>query len=101
MTNPRLPIYDSMVADFYFYDSPANKQPLAQRIKHLVSFHDFLTSEYARILRLGLLSPAIQMFRQQFNPLHFTDEKIIDSLIWAFVSQLKNGGLPHGRIIYC
>ena len=76
MVNPTTPIYDSMVAAFYFFDEPGRKQPLQ------------------------LLSPAIQSFRRRFSPQHFTDEKVIDSLLWAFVSLLRNGAVVQGTVVY-
>jgi hypothetical protein len=66
----------------------------------LVAFHGFLTQEYARVLNGGLLASAIQEFRLRLNPQHFTDEKIVDSLIWAFVALLRKGALPKGQIVY-
>jgi hypothetical protein len=101
MTNPQLPIYDSMVAGFYFFEAPARDRPLPERVGKLEAFWAFLGQEYARILNGGLLTIAIQAFRQRLNPQHFTDQKVIDSLIWAFVTLLRNGGLPSSRVVYC
>ncbi len=36
----------------------------------------------------------------RFNPQHFTEEKMIDSLIWGYVSLLWNGGLFNGQVQY-
>jgi len=52
------------------------------------------------VLNGGLLATAIQEFRLKLNPQHFTDEKIVDSLIWAFVGLLRKGALPKGQIVY-
>ena len=98
MTNPRSPIYDSQVTAFYFFQEPSTA--LQQRISGLVAFHGFLTQEYARVLNSGLLATAIQEFRLKLNPQHFTDEKIVDSLIWAYVGLLRKGALPNGQIVY-
>jgi hypothetical protein len=97
--NPHSPIYDSQVAAFYFFQEPTTND-LQKRIDGLVAFHNFLGEEYARILKNGLLAHAIEEFRTQLKPLHFTDEKIVDSLIWAFVSFLRKGALPERRTIY-
>lgn len=97
MTNPQLPIYDSLVAAFYFFQpSPS----LEQRLGSLVAFHNFLIQEYARVLKGGHLKVAIQAFRDQLRPRRFTDERIIDSLIWQFVNLLGKGALLKNDIIY-
>jgi len=99
MTNQHSPIYDSQVAAFYFFQEPSTD--LQPRIDGLVAFHGFLTQEYARVLNGGLLATAIQEFRLRLKPQHFTDEKIVDSLIWAFVALLRKGALPRGQVVYC
>lgn len=100
MANPQSPIYSKEVAAFYFFQGPDYNHPLQQRINDLVAFHNFLSTEYARVLTNGLLTTSFQAFHAQFNPQHFTDVKIIDSLIWAFVALLNNGALMNGQIIY-
>jgi hypothetical protein len=104
MTNPRLPIYDSQVAAFYFFAepdrNPKDLNDLQRRLSEFVTFHDFLKQEYARVLKNNLLAPAIQDFRVRLSPQHFTDEKIVDSLIWAFVGLLWKGAVQKGQIVY-
>lgn len=101
MLNRQIPIYDAMIRAFYFVTEPDRNLLVPQRINDYVQFHQFLINEYNRILNQGLLAPSIQAFRGHFNPQNFTDIKVIDSLIWAFVSLLKNGGGMNGIIIYC
>lgn len=100
MQDRHSPIYDSQVAAFYFFREPDRALDLQQRVKRLEDFHAFLRREYARILADGLLTKSIAAFRAKFKPLRFTEEKVIDSLIWAFVSRLRNGGLGDGSIVY-
>jgi hypothetical protein len=100
MTNRHLPIYDSQVARFYFFQEPSRELALQERINGFVALHDFLIEEYARVLKYGLLTSSIQEFRLRLKPQHFTDEKIVDSLIWAFVALLRKGALPKGQIAY-
>jgi hypothetical protein len=105
MTNPRLPIYDSQVAAFYFFQEPEIKDPddpkdLRRRISVFIRFHRFLRREHKRVLQHNLLATSIQEFRLRLNPQRFTDEKIVDSLIWAFVGLLWKGALPKGQIVY-
>jgi hypothetical protein len=100
MTNQHSPIYDSQVTSFYFFQEPSTEVGLQKRINGLVDFHGFLAQEYARVLKGGLLASAIQEFRLRLKPQRFTDEKIVDSLVWAFVALLRKGALPKGQITY-
>lgn len=86
MLNRELPIYDSRIRLFYNFIEPLRALPIIERISGYVQFHQFLINEYNRVLNEGLLMPSIQAFRHHFNPHHFTDKKIIDSLIWAFIN---------------
>ncbi len=98
MVSPKLPIYDSRVARFYLFQEPSTNWPLPIRVSAYVAFHDFLRSEYARILSGNLLKPAIDGFKQRFNPKEHTDEKIIDWLIWAFTDWVDSGALLKGEV---
>lgn len=101
MLDRQIPIYDAMIRDFYFFNEPKRNLPLQQRINRYAQFHQFVFDEYNRVLNQGVMAPSIQAFRQHFNPQHFTDIKVIDSLIWAFTSLLRKGGLMAGMIDYC
>lgn len=100
MSNQREPIYDSLIGDFYYYTLPDSQMTLKARINDFTTFHKFLQKEYARLISLGVLSNAINVFRATFHPQYFTDEKILDSLIWSFVRLLKKGGLLTSTIVY-
>lgn len=92
MLNRQIPIYDSRIRIFYNFIEPIRELLVLQRINGYVQFHQFLIIEYNRILNEGLLAPSIQAFRQHFNPQHFTDIKVIDSLIWAFINYQEEVG---------
>ncbi|MGD1069673.1 MAG: hypothetical protein ABSB15_05990 [Bryobacteraceae bacterium] len=96
----RTPIYDSFVASFYFFQPLDGDRALQDRIDHLLSFQNFLSAEYKRILENGFLASSIQAFRSKFNPQHFTDVKIVDLLIWAWAKVLNQGGLIERRIVF-
>jgi hypothetical protein len=98
--NPRLPIYDSLVARFFLFEPPSSDRPVEERITKLIAFHDFLGTEYARVIKGGQLASAIAAFRQRFNPQQHTDEKVIDWLIWTFVYLADKGALLTSRIVY-
>jgi hypothetical protein len=100
MRNRRLPIYDSQVAEFYFFQIPPAVLPVSERIERFMNFHRFLISEYRRIIDQGLLTRPIETFRDRFTPKCFTEERIIDSLIWAFVGLLHKDALWKKQIVY-
>ena len=100
MVDPRLPVYDSFVASFYFYVRPSSKSP-AERIRNLLSFYDFLRDEYERILRQGLLTASIREFRTTRTiDDAIPDERIIDWLLWAWVSFLNKGAQRRGDALF-
>jgi hypothetical protein len=100
MVNPKLPIYDSKVAAFYKFQAPSSEMSLRSRIDTLVRFHEFLKSEYARVLDQGLLKNPIDDFRNRFKPQGFTDQRVIDCLIWQTVELRTKGAIPNGSIGY-
>jgi hypothetical protein len=100
MKNRRLPIYDSQVAAFYFFQPPRTGRDQSERIARFMSFYQFLVFEYRRILDQNLLARPIEAFRNRFAPTYFTDEKIIDSLIWAFVGLLNKDAVWRNQITY-
>ncbi len=98
MADRHSPIYDLRVAAFYFFAEPDTQR----RVAACLAFHAFLVKEYGRVLNQGLLTQTIQAFRQQFpkEEQNFTDERIIDVLIWAYVGLLQKGVLISGQIAY-
>jgi hypothetical protein len=97
MVDSHSPIYDDRVAAFYFFQKPDSGPGQTQ---DYVNFQAFLVQEYRRVLQNGLLSSSIQSFRQQFTPQHFTDERVVDVLIWGYVGLLMAGALTSGQITY-
>ena len=97
MVSPELPIYDSMVRKFYFLPEPNSKIDLKKRLHEYKTVYDFLTREYRRVLNENLLTKAIEVFRFTLKPQSHTDIKIIDSLIWKFVSMARNEAFVFGE----
>jgi hypothetical protein len=101
MIDPRVPVYDAYVAGFYFYIPPTSKTPRGERIKDLLSFHGFLRKEYQRIIDQGLLERSISEFRsREPNSAGIPDERIIDWLIWGWVSYLRSGAQHRNEALY-
>jgi hypothetical protein len=85
MVDPTLPIYDSKVRAFYFLPAPTGS--FKTRLDGYFESYNFLVAEYKRIVEEHLLDASIDHFRKELQPTKsFTNMKIIDSLIWAFVS---------------
>ncbi len=99
MKDQTLPIYDSFVCKFYFWQV-GNNRTVEQKIQELAGFYAFLVKEYARVISQGLLERPIEAFRKRFEPRFFTDQKIIDSLIWAYTRLLAKGELIDGQFTY-
>ena len=101
MIDHNLPIYDSMVEGFYFLPAKRANESTDNNLARLVESYEFLIAEYARVLRNGLLSTSIDRFRHKFSlGSVYTDIKIIDTLIWRFVSFMKDGATRTGKVIY-
>jgi hypothetical protein len=99
MLQPSWPVYDSLVAKFYFL--PDETGTFDEKLKSLLSSYAFLVAEYERVIREGLLVPAIDAFRARFDvDGAFTEVKIVDTLIWRFAAMLNSGGLKNGTICY-
>lgn len=101
MLKPDHPVYDKMVDDFFFFPSGAAKEVREVKLTRLLSSYSFLSQEYKRILEQDLLVGAIITFRQHFQVgENYTDQKIIDTLIWKFVSFLRSGAIINSVIVY-
>ena len=87
MIDRNIPIYDNSIASFYMFRHPQPKrgQSPTVNLAPLLAFLNFLKIEYSRVLNAGLLTRSITAFRAKFKTTVFTDTKIIDSLIFAFV----------------
>lgn len=101
MVDPHVPVFDSFVANFYFYAAPSSDRPFEDRLASLLEFHSFLSREYARVIRLRLLAPAIDQLRSECElESSVPDERVVDWLIWAWVSLLRTGAQVHGQALY-
>lgn len=101
MVDRRAPIYDDRVRAFYFLPHANNGGAIEPRIHRCLDAYDALVNEYDRIIANNLLHQSIVRFREELHPEEFTDIKIIDSLIWAFVTWAKRGAaLVNGHLQY-
>lgn len=99
--DPHRPMYDSFVSSFFFLpDAPPGKA-VEVRLNHLVRSYTFLESEYRRVLAEGLLHTAITRFRDAFDGTdRWTDQRVVDMLIWSFSKFLSLGALRDGKVRY-
>ena len=94
----REPVYDTHVTSFYFFVPPASDRPFEARLDALLEFYEFLRGEYARVIGQGLLRPAIDQFRERVSAdPDLCDERIVDLLIWGFVSLMRRGVQQSGE----
>jgi hypothetical protein len=90
--DPHRPIHDSMVASFYRFSVPNPTKSLESRLHVFLSFYDFLVVEYKKVLTTQLLEQPIAIFRNHFSVSdEYTDEKIVDTLIWRAMDLQKKG----------
>ncbi|HVN15534.1 MAG TPA: hypothetical protein VMT73_07315 [Anaerolineales bacterium] len=101
MLDRRLPIYDSLVEAFYFFPTGSISESTEEKFERLTKSYSFLLEEYERILQYGLLEYSINQFRLKFDPgQEYTDNKIIDTIIWRFVSFMRSGAIVNRRVTY-
>jgi len=101
MVDPRVPVYDGFVAAFYFYVPPTPDLPFIERIDRLLKFHDFLRHEYERVIHNGLLGDAVGTFRDHFQMDDAVcDERVIDWILWGWVSLLRRQAQQRGEALY-
>jgi len=99
IVNPSIPIYDSLVREFYFYPRPMNKNQ-EDRIKSIVDFHVFLKTEYQRIIDQGLLKESLTAYDKVLDGRSITDVKKIDTLIWAFMKVMRSDHPSRREVMY-
>jgi hypothetical protein len=90
MADRHSPIYDRYIATFFSFIHPSTQSSVQKRLDKFMSFHRELKEEYEEVISRGILKPALDAFRERFNPSYFTDEKIIDSIIWEFASDISS-----------
>ncbi len=92
--DPHRPIYDSMIATFYCFRVPNPTKSFESRLQDFLNFYEFLTDEYKKVLATQVLTQPITRFRDQFSVSDdYTDEKIIDTLIWRTMDLQKKRAL--------
>lgn len=99
MKNPHLPIFDQHIKRFYFLPEYSEIKPIEKRIETFLNDYDFLKQEFKRIIEDNLLGDFPNQIKIEFN-CEITDEKAIDSIIWAFSSLLSLGAIKRGEIKY-
>ncbi|MBU1098020.1 MAG: hypothetical protein KKB34_16160 [Bacteroidetes bacterium] len=100
-TNNDLPIYDSLMKDFFFFSKISSNLEFETKRDRYINQYNFLIAEYSRIIENNLLLASINFIKEnyQLNEL-VTDIKIIDSIIWSFVKYLREGNIENGNILF-
>ncbi len=101
MVDRRKPVYDSYVVKFYFLDEIAAGAEFEAKLAQRMTFYKFLEREHRRVLEGGLFADLVQQFRTRhaYSSDVFTDEKIVDTLIWQFAAWVRNAVID-GRVAY-
>ena len=95
-----LPIYDSMVAAFYYFPVKAYWSKDRKIEEYLLSY-EFLKREYTRIMDQNILEQSIDKFKNKFCVgEEYSNVKIIDTLIWRYVALLKTGAVRDDHVRY-
>lgn len=95
------PVYDSLVCDFYFLPQIKSSWKYNKKLTVYTQAYNFLICEHKRVLNNNILSGSIGAFRECFGvPITYTDEKIIDTLLWKFASFARSGAILLGDIVY-
>lgn len=95
------PVYDNLIADFYFLPQIKANWEYDKKLSAYLKAYDFLQQEHKRVLNNNILSTAISRFRTHFElPATYTDQKIIDTLLWKFTSFLRKGAIRECKIKY-
>jgi hypothetical protein len=99
MHEPKAPIYDALIADFFLYKAPTTGT-VTVRVENQLEFYSFLVKEYRRIHDDGLLVPVVEACRARFGPVEVSAEKWYDFAIWTFVRLARAGRILNGSIRY-
>jgi len=86
------PIYDSRIADFYFFPYIAPSVSKEQKLSRYKKCYEFLIAEYKRIKAENLLSGTISLFCRKitdFAKMNFV--KQVDFILWHSSSELRKG----------
>jgi hypothetical protein len=96
-----LPVYDNLEGDFYFLPQIKPSWNFSKKLAACLRSYDFLLREHKRVLDNGLLSESIRKFRVRFAlPSTYTDQKVIDTVLWRFSAYARAGAIMNGKIEY-
>lgn len=99
--NNGLPVYDSMVAAFYFFPEIKSNWDKKRKVQEYLSSYQFLRNEYSRVIENNLLAISIKSFRELFEVgEEYSNIKIIDTLLWRYTAFLKSGAIRNDHIQY-
>jgi len=95
------PIYDSMIAAFYFLPSIKPEWDKEQKLISYRMSYEFLEYEYKRVSENSLMKEVLNKFDQEImNADKISNTKKIDFILWKYVSLLKSGKIRDREIEY-
>jgi len=98
MINDDEPIYDSRIKMFYKKTEPPAAMEYKKRVATYIDIQKSIKDEYRHIIDDKLLEPSIECFRRMYaNRRDHSDIKVIDWIIWQFVSLVNGGWIQTGN----
>ena len=95
------PIYDSMIAQFYFFPEIKYNWIAEKKIEEYKKAYNFLIYEYERVQNEKLIDKTVHKLMVKYpNINHVNPVKIIDWIIWKYISLLKSGKIRDKIIVY-
>ena len=93
------PIYDSMIAAFYFFPAIKIEWSKEQKIDAYKISYEFLKYEYDRLIKKCLLNDVLEKFNNKIcNADKISTIKKIDFIIWKYVNLSKSGKIRNKEI---
>ncbi len=95
------PIYDSMIAQFYFLPEIKSEWSKEKKKETFEKNYNFIEIEYERIITNNLMNEVFIKFNDKIeNSSNISNVKKIDFILWMYVKLLKSGKVRDKEIIY-
>ncbi|PIN76776.1 hypothetical protein COV17_01130 [Candidatus Woesearchaeota archaeon CG10_big_fil_rev_8_21_14_0_10_36_11] len=88
--NENLPIYDRNIAFILELANPINFDSIDEKIKNRIEIYEQLKEKFDSLLKDLEIQDIINNLKEELHDSQISDTKILDSLLWAFYSSIKN-----------